>query len=107
MQDSDRHGHQRTDASANPAPRLDHGADLCAYDFASNVMYAVLCAYTPEIFPTKNPCTGNALTAMANSVFEIMAPIVAIDANFETAAPAYVSGALVTTDGVIVTDLPN
>lgn len=44
----------------------------CAYSFCSNVMYAVLYAYTPEIFPTKDRGTGNALTATANRVFGIM-----------------------------------
>lgn len=45
----------------------------CAFNFASNIMYAVLYAYTPEIFPTKDRGTGNALTATANRVFGIMA----------------------------------
>ena len=44
----------------------------CVYSFFSNVMYAVLYAYTPEIFPTKDRGTGNALTATANRVFGIM-----------------------------------
>lgn len=78
----------------------------CAFNFTSNVMYAVLYAYTPEIFPTKDRGTGNALTAMSNRVFGIMAPIVAIYANLETAAPVYVSGALFITAGVLVTILP-
>lgn len=78
----------------------------CAYNFTANVMYAVLYAYTPEIFPTKDRGTGNALTAMANRVFGIMAPIVAIYANLETAAPVYVSGALFIAAGVMVTILP-
>ncbi|KAF7503965.1 hypothetical protein GJ744_002939 [Endocarpon pusillum] len=78
----------------------------CAFSFTSNVMYAVLYAYTPEIFPTKDRGTGNALTAMSNRVFGIMAPIVAIYANLETAAPVYVSGALFITAGVLVTILP-
>jgi len=45
----------------------------CAYNFVSNVMYAVLYAYTPEVFPTKDRGTGNSLTATANRVFGIMA----------------------------------
>lgn len=45
----------------------------CAYSFFSNIMYAVLYGYTPEIFPTKDRGTGNALTATANRVFGIMA----------------------------------
>jgi len=45
----------------------------CAFSFFSNVMYAVLYAYTPEIFPTKDRGTGNALIATSNWVFGIMA----------------------------------
>jgi MFS family permease len=45
----------------------------CAFSFFSNIMYAVLYAYTPEIFPTKDRGTGNALAASANRVFGIMA----------------------------------
>jgi hypothetical protein len=45
----------------------------CAFNFSSNIMYAVLYGYTPEIFPTKDRGTGNALTATANRVFGIMA----------------------------------
>ena len=78
----------------------------CAYNFMSNVMYAVLYAYTPEIFPTKDRGTGNALTATANRVFGIMAPIVAIYANLSTAAPVYVSGALFIAAGLLTVLLP-
>jgi MFS family permease len=45
----------------------------CAFNFFSNIMYAVLYAYTPEVFITKDRGTGNALTATANRVFGIMA----------------------------------
>jgi MFS family permease len=78
----------------------------CAYNFFSNVMYAVLYSYTPEIFPTKDRGTGNAITASANRVFGIMAPIVAMFANLETSAPVYVSGALFIAAGVLVLLLP-
>lgn len=78
----------------------------CAYNFMSNIMYAVLYSYTPEIFPTKDRGTGNALTAAANRVFGVMAPIIAMFANLETAAPVYVSGALFLAAGVLVCFLP-
>jgi MFS family permease len=55
----------------------------CAFNFFSNIMYAVLYAYTPEIFPTKDRGTGNALTATANRVFGIMA-VGPIDFPFRT-----------------------
>ena len=72
----------------------------------SNIMYAVLYAYTPEIFPTKDRGTGNALTATANRVFGIMAPIIAIYANLQTSAPVYVSGALFIAAGFLTVLLP-
>ncbi|KAI8937087.1 hypothetical protein NX059_006303 [Plenodomus lindquistii] len=78
----------------------------CAYNFMSNIMYAVLYSYTPECFPTKDRGTGNAITASANRVFGIMAPIVAMFANLETSAPVYVSGALFIAAGLLVLILP-
>ncbi|KAM3084420.1 hypothetical protein ACMFMG_001475 [Clarireedia jacksonii] len=78
----------------------------CAFNFTSNVMYAVLYAYTPEIFPTKDRGTGNALTACSNRVFGIMAPIIAMFANLETSAPVYTSGALFIVAGLLVIILP-
>ncbi|OAK97887.1 MFS general substrate transporter [Phaeosphaeriaceae sp. SRC1lsM3a] len=78
----------------------------CAFNFMSNIMYAVLYSYTPEIFPTKDRGTGNAITASANRIFGIMAPIVAMFANLETSAPVYVSGALFIAAGVLVLILP-
>ncbi|KAK5057508.1 hypothetical protein LTR84_011508 [Exophiala bonariae] len=78
----------------------------CAYNFTSNIMYAVLYAYTPEVFPTKDRGTGNALAATANRVFGIMAPIIAMFANLETVAPVYTSGALFIAAGIAVVALP-
>lgn len=69
-------------------------------------MYAVLYAYTPEIFPTLHRGTGNALTATANRIFGIMAPIVAMYADLTTPAPVYVSGALFLVAGAICFILP-
>ncbi|ODO03053.1 hypothetical protein I350_05898 [Cryptococcus amylolentus CBS 6273] len=78
----------------------------CLYSFFSNVMYAVLYAYTPEIFPTRDRGTGNALTAISNRIFGIMAPIIAMFANLETSAPVYTSGALFIAAGLVVVILP-
>jgi sugar phosphate permease len=63
-------------------------------------------SYTPEIFSTKDRGTGNAITASANRIFGIMAPIVAMFANLETSAPVYVSGALFIAAGALVLLLP-
>jgi hypothetical protein len=78
----------------------------CAFNFFSNIMYAVLYSYTPEIFCTKDRGTGNAVTASANRIFGIMAPVVAMFANLETSAPVYVSGALFIAAGLLVLTLP-
>ncbi|KAL6705810.1 hypothetical protein ACN47E_006448 [Coniothyrium glycines] len=78
----------------------------CAFNFMSNIMYAVLYAYTPEIFPTKDRGTGNAITASANRVFGIMAPIVAMFADLSTSVPVYVSGALFVASAALVLLLP-
>lgn len=45
----------------------------CGFNFASNVMFAVLYGYTPELFPTPQRGTGNALAATCNRIFGIMA----------------------------------
>ncbi|OAA33480.1 membrane transporter [Moelleriella libera RCEF 2490] len=78
----------------------------CAFNFCSSVMYAVLYGYTPEIFPTPQRGTGNALTATCNRVFGIMAPIVAMFANLQTSAPVYTSGALFIAAGLLTLLLP-
>ncbi|KAI1525272.1 ProP Permease of the major facilitator superfamily, partial [Pyrenophora tritici-repentis] len=78
----------------------------CAFNFMSNIMYAVLYAYTPEIFATKDRGTGNAVTASANRVFGIMAPIVAMFADLRTSVPVYASGGLFVVAGVLVLALP-
>ena len=44
----------------------------CAYSFTSNIMYGVLYAVTPELFPTKDRGTGNALTATGNRICGVM-----------------------------------
>ncbi|PBK66828.1 MFS general substrate transporter [Armillaria solidipes] len=78
----------------------------CAYSFTSNVMYGVLYALTPELFPTKDRGTGNALAAAANRVFGVMAPIIALYTNLTTSVPMFVSGALFLVAGVISLLLP-
>lgn len=45
----------------------------CGFSFCSNVMYAVLYGFTPELFPTPQRGTGNALSATCNRIFGIMA----------------------------------
>ena len=45
----------------------------CGYTFTSNVMYGVLYAISPELFPTKARGTGNALVSSANAISGVMA----------------------------------
>ncbi|KAK4116191.1 MFS general substrate transporter [Canariomyces notabilis] len=78
----------------------------CAFSFSSNVMYAVLYSFTPELFPTPQRGTGNALSATCNRIFGIMAPIIAMFADLRTAAPVYTSGALFIAAGLLVLVLP-
>ncbi|KAI0538911.1 major facilitator superfamily domain-containing protein [Xylaria digitata] len=77
-----------------------------AFSFASSIMYAVLYAFTPEVFPTQDRGTGNALTATSNRIFGIFAPIIAIYGDLNTEVPVYVSGALFLAAGAIVLTLP-
>ncbi|KAI0641052.1 MFS general substrate transporter [Trametes meyenii] len=78
----------------------------CGYAFHSNIMYGVLYALSPEVFPAKDRGTGNGLTATATRVFGIIAPVIALYANLETAVPVYVSGALIIGAGLVALLLP-
>jgi len=78
----------------------------CGYSFTSNIMYGVLYAMTPEVFPTKDRGTGNGLAATANRVFGIMAPVVALKANLATSVPVWISGALFIVASIIAILLP-
>jgi len=64
-------------------------------------MYGVLYAISPELFPTRDRGTGNAIVATANRVFGIMAPVIALKADLITSVPIYISGALFIVSGLI------
>lgn len=102
----------------------------CGFSLAGNIMNAVLYSFTPELFPTPQRGTGNALAAMCNRLFGIAAvgfpvvrgvlrgvgllltvifglqPVIAIYGNVETAIPVYTSGALFVVAGLLVMLLP-
>ncbi|KAL0961341.1 hypothetical protein HGRIS_006297 [Hohenbuehelia grisea] len=78
----------------------------CGYSFTSNVMYGVLYALSPEVFPTKDRGTGNALVATANRIFGIMAPIIALYADLTTSVPIFIAGAIFIAAGFIALLLP-
>ncbi|CAK5281793.1 unnamed protein product [Mycena citricolor] len=78
----------------------------CGYTFFSNIMYGVLYAISPEIFPAKDRGTGNALVSTATRVFGVIAPVIALYANLATAVPVYISGALIIFSGALALLLP-
>ncbi|OSC97471.1 MFS general substrate transporter [Trametes coccinea BRFM310] len=78
----------------------------CGYSVTSNVMYGVLYAITPELFPAKDRGTGSALVASANHICGALAPIVAIYANLTTSVPIYVAGAAFILGGLLAFGLP-
>ncbi|KAL1699023.1 major facilitator superfamily domain-containing protein [Schizophyllum commune] len=78
----------------------------CGYTFSSNIMYGVLYAISPEIFPAKDRGTGNALVSTTTRVFGVVAPVIALFADITTAVPVYVSGAIIIACGGIALLLP-
>ncbi|KII90256.1 hypothetical protein PLICRDRAFT_40461 [Plicaturopsis crispa FD-325 SS-3] len=78
----------------------------CGYGFFSNIMYGVLYAISPEIFPAKDRGTGNGLVSTATRVFGILAPVIALYANLATAVPVYIAGALIIFAGFLALLIP-
>lgn len=78
----------------------------CFFNYFSNIMYGVLYAYTPEVFPTKIRGTAVGLAASANRILGIFAPIIAIFADLSTSAPIFVSGALFLVSAVLAVFYP-
>lgn len=75
--------------------------------FFQNIMYGVLYAYTPEVFPAPNRGTGTGIASMLNRIAGLSAPIIA--ANIPGAnpnAPVFVSGALILAAFVAMCFLP-
>lgn len=63
--------------------------------FFQNIMYGVLYAYTPEVFPAPNRGTGTGIASFLNRITGLCAPIVAINAGAANpSGPVYASGAL-------------
>ncbi|EEA20885.1 hypothetical protein TMatcc_000883 [Talaromyces marneffei ATCC 18224] len=64
--------------------------------FFQNIMYGVLYAYTPEVFPAPNRGSGTGIASFFNRLCGVMAPIVAIyGAKNNASAPVYASGGLI------------
>ncbi|KAI4103169.1 MAG: hypothetical protein L6R37_003990 [Teloschistes peruensis] len=63
--------------------------------FFQNIMYGVLYAYTPEVFPAPNRGTGTGIASCLNRIAGLCAPIVAVNAGqTNPKAPIYASGGL-------------
>ncbi|CAL3972766.1 unnamed protein product [Diplocarpon coronariae] len=63
--------------------------------FFQNIMYGVLYAYTPEVFPAPNRGTGTGIASMLNRIAGLCAPIIAANIpNADPSAPVFVSGGL-------------
>jgi sugar phosphate permease len=63
--------------------------------FFQNIMYGVLYAYTPEVFPAPNRGTGTGIGSFLNRLAGLCAPIVAVNAGqANPKAPIYASAAL-------------
>ncbi|KAL4911834.1 major facilitator superfamily domain-containing protein [Aspergillus aurantiobrunneus] len=93
-------------ASTTAATSSDLLGWNCAYGFSSSLVYAVLYAYTPEIFETRSRGTGNAIVSAANRLGGILAPLVALGTKLESSAPVYMSGLLFLVAGGLVTMVP-
>jgi MFS family permease len=75
--------------------------------FFQNIMYGVLYAYTPEVFPAPNRGTGTGVSSFFNRLCGVMAPIVAIYASSSNPnAPIYASGGLMLAAFVAMVLLP-
>ncbi|KAK2738162.1 hypothetical protein FQN55_000782 [Onygenales sp. PD_40] len=70
-------------------------ACTCLEAFFQNIMYGVLYAYTPEVFPAPNRGTGTGIASCLNRICGLCAPIVAIyGSTGNPKTPVYVSGGL-------------
>lgn len=75
--------------------------------FFQNIMYGVLYAYTPEVFPAPNRGTGTGISSCLNRLSGLCAPIVGIYASgADPKAPIYASGALMLAAFVAMCFLP-
>ncbi|THC96438.1 hypothetical protein EYZ11_004087 [Aspergillus tanneri] len=90
-------------ASTNPDVQL-----VCTSleAFFQNIMYGVLYAYTPEVFPAPNRGTGTGIASCLNRIAGLCAPLVAIYSGSNPNAPIYASGALMLAAFVAMCLLP-
>ncbi|RDW93482.1 MFS transporter [Aspergillus mulundensis] len=74
--------------------------------FFQMMMYGVLYAYTPEVFPAPNRGTAAGIASCLNRIAGLMAPIIGIYASGNPIAPIYASGGLLLASFVAMVFLP-
>ncbi|KAI9840576.1 MAG: hypothetical protein M1837_001515 [Sclerophora amabilis] len=74
--------------------------------FFQNIMYGVLYAYTPEVFPAPNRGTGTGIGSFLNRVAGFCAPIIAANSSANPKTPIYVSGGLFLASFIAMLALP-
>ncbi|KAM0333184.1 hypothetical protein ACHAQA_001844 [Verticillium albo-atrum] len=68
----------------------------CVEAFAQNIMYGVLYAFTPEIFPAPVRGAGTGVASFLNRITGLMAPVIAANVPGDgTTAPILMSGVLI------------
>ena len=79
----------------------------CLEAFFQNIMYGVLYAYTPEIFPAPNRGTGTGIASFLNRIAGLCAPLIGIYASTTSPkVPIYVSGALILSAAIAICLFP-
>ncbi|KAJ5101989.1 hypothetical protein NUU61_004211 [Penicillium alfredii] len=74
--------------------------------FFQMMMYGVLYAYTPEVFPAPNRGTASGIASCLNRIAGLMAPIIGIYASSNPVAPIYAAGALLLASFLAMIFLP-
>ena len=90
--------------SSSPSAQLFFG---CVEAFAQNIMYGVLYAFTPEIFPAPVRGAGTGVASFLNRLTGLAAPILAATIPGDgTTTPIYLSAALILAAFVGVCAIP-
>ena len=68
----------------------------CVESFCQNIMYGVLYAFTPEVFPAPARGVGSGVASLLNRLAGLLAPVIAATVPGDgTTAPVYLSAALI------------
>jgi MFS family permease len=79
----------------------------CLEAFFQNIMYGVLYAYTPEVFPAPSRGTGTGISSCLNRIAGLCAPLVAIyGGSANPNSPIYAAGGLILASFVAMCCLP-